>query len=380
MLKFGKATPEHALDRDPARSYTLPARFYTDPEIFQAEREAIFYRGWHMACHANDLAEIGSYVTAAIFDQKVFICRGKDNVLRGFYNVCAHRAHELLAGIGKAKVITCPYHAWSYHLTGELRSARGTEDLPGFDHGEFCLTPVRVETYGHIVFFSLDDDAVTAAETFDGFDAELDAHIPGFADMKRLSTFSSILEANWKVAVDNFLECYHCAPAHPAFADLVDLGTYKSDCHAQYSSHIGSGVRPNNKAYAFDPQAPVQKSAFWWLWPMATVNLTPGDPAASLFWFNPISPTRTELLAISYTPDGKSTPQLDATSKYAGTILSDEDNRLCESVQRGMASRGYRQGRFVVDDARSAVSEHAVHHFHQLVAQALNWRNPAVKA
>ncbi|MBK8159172.1 MAG: Rieske 2Fe-2S domain-containing protein [Rhodospirillaceae bacterium] len=379
MLKVGKAKPEHALDQDPARSYTLPARFYTDPDIFAAEREAIFYRGWHMACHANDLAEVGSYVTAAIFDQKVFICRGKDNVLRGFYNVCAHRAHELLAGSGKAKVITCPYHAWSYHLTGELRSARGSEDLPGFDHGEFCLTPVRVETYGHIVFFNLDDEAKAAADTFEGLDAELDAQIPGFATMQRRQTFSSTIEANWKVAVDNFVECYHCAPAHPAFADLVDLNTYHSTCHAQYSSHIGSGVRPDNKAYTFDPKAPVQKSAFWWLWPMSTVNLTPGDTAVSLFWFNPISPTRTELLAISYTPDGKSTPQLDAASEYAGTILSDEDNRLCESVQRGMASRGYKQGRFVVDAKRSAISEHAVHHFHQLVADALNWRKTGAK-
>lgn len=377
MLKTGSKRRERALDKDPMRSYALPARFYTDPEIFQAEREAIFYRGWHMAGHVSDLAEIGSYVTASIFDQKVFICRGKDNVLRGFYNVCAHRAHELLSGAGKARVITCPYHAWSYHLTGELRSARGAEQLPGFDSGEFCLTPVRVETFGSIVFFNLDDLAPSAAESFAGLDAEIEAHIPGFATMRRLDTFRNVIEANWKVVVDNFLECYHCAPAHPAFADLVDLKAYRSTCHTRHSSHIGSRVRPDNKAYAFDPAASVQKSAFWWLWPMSTVNLIPGDSAASLFWFNPISPTRTELLAISYTPDGKSTPQLDAANEYAGTILSDEDNRLCESVQRGMASRGYTQGRFMVDADRSELSEHAVHHFHQLVADALNWRNSA---
>lgn len=378
MLKVDPGKREHPLDSDPARSYTLPARFYTDPDIFAAEREAIFFRGWHMAAHASDLAEIGSYVTASIFDQKVFICRGKDNVLRGFYNVCAHRAHELLSGTGKARVITCPYHAWSYHLTGELRSARGSEDLPGFDHGEFCLTPVRVEVFCSVVFFNLDAGAASAAETFAGLDAEIETHAPSFAGMQRLNTFSNTIEANWKVVVDNFLECYHCAPAHPAFADLVDLTTYRSECQAAYSSHIGNAGRPQNKAYAFDPKAPVQKSAFWWLWPMGTINLVPGDPAVSLFWFNPISPTRTELLAISYTPDGKSTPQLDAASEYAGTILSDEDNRLCESVQRGMASRGYRQGRFVVDAERTAVSEHAVHHFHQLVAGALNWRKSAV--
>lgn len=371
MLKFDAKRPERALDQDPARSYTLPARYYTDPAIFAAEKEAIFYRGWHMACHANDLSEVGSYVTASIFDQKVFICRGKDNVLRGFYNVCMHRAHELLSGTGKAKVITCPYHAWSYHLTGELRTARGAEQLPGFDFGEFCLTPVRVETFGHIVFFNLDDEAPSTASQFEGFDVELETHIPAFAGMQRLNAWQSVVEANWKVVADNFLECYHCAPAHPAFADLVDLKTYHSECHAKYSSHIGGKVRPDNKAYTFDPTAPVQMSAFWWLWPMGTVNLMPGDPAVALFWFNPISPTRTELHAVSYTPDGKMTPQLQRASQYAGAILSEEDNSLCESVQRGMASRGYHQGRFVVDPERSEISEHAVHHFHQLVAQAL---------
>lgn len=371
MLKFDAKRQERPLDRDPAQSYTLSARYYTDPAIFAAEKEAIFYRGWHMACHANDLREIGSYVTASIFDQKVFICRGKDNVLRGFYNVCKHRAHELLTGTGKTHLITCPYHAWSYALTGELRSARGAEKLPGFEFGEFCLTPVRVETYGHIVFFNLDDEAPSAEIQFEGFDAELETHIPAFADMQRMSTFTSVVEANWKVIADNYLECYHCAPAHPAFADLVDLTTYHSACHANYSSHIGGAVRSDNKAYKFDPTAPVQMSAFWWLWPMGTVNLMPGDPAVGLFWFNPVSPTRTELHAISYTPDGKMTPQLERASQYAGAILSDEDNRLCESVQRGMASRGYHQGRFVVDPERSEISEHAVHHFHQLVARAL---------
>src|SRR5207237_8989038 len=144
---------------DPARSPALPARVYTSPVIFAAEREAIFVRGWHMAGHISDLPEAGSYITAAVHDQKVFICRGKDGELRGFYNVCAHRAHELLTGAGQVKVITCPYHAWSYHLTGALRSARGTESQEGFDAGEICLTRVRVETLGPIVFFNLDPAA-----------------------------------------------------------------------------------------------------------------------------------------------------------------------------------------------------------------------------
>ena len=125
MPRWDTLLEDRPLERDPARSLTLPSHLYTSPEIFARERETIFFKSWHLAGHVSDLPEPGSYITAAIHDQGVFICRGKDGRLRGFYNVCAHRAHELLTGTGRARVITCPYHAWSYHLTGELRSARG---------------------------------------------------------------------------------------------------------------------------------------------------------------------------------------------------------------------------------------------------------------
>ena len=371
MAKLQTLPNELPLASDPSRSPTLPARFYTAPEIFAAERETIFLCGWHVAGHISDLPETGSFITAAVYDQRVFICRGKDGELRGFYNVCAHRAHELLSGKGRAKVITCPYHAWSYHLTGKLRSARGTEKQAGFPAGDICLTPVRVGTLGPIVFFSLDPKAPDLEEQFGGLVDELDTHIPGFAEMKPLTAGSSTIEANWKVATDNFLECYHCAPAHPAFADLIDLATYRSVCQRHYSTHIGRVGKEKNKAYDVPAGAPVQQSAFWWLWPMATINLMPGDMAVTLFWFNPLGPTRTEQRWTTYTASGKSTPGLEAYARYSAGVLSPEDNRLCESVQRGLASRGYRQGRFVVDPEHSAQSEHAVHHFHWLVAEAL---------
>jgi len=371
MPRRESLTEDRPLDSDPARSPTLPSHLYTSAESFAREREAIFFRSWHPAGHVTDLPEVGSYVTAAIHDQSVFICRGKDGALRGFYNVCSHRAHELLKGTGCTRVITCPYHAWSFHLTGELRSARGSDDMKDFDSREFCLTPVKVETLGPLVFYNLDAEAPPLAPSAGGLLAELEAEIPGFSQMKRVSAGSSPIEANWKVGVDNYLECYHCAPAHPAFADLVDLASYRSVCHGTYSSHIGRRVRARNKAFAFDPEAPVQLSAFWWLWPMCTVNMMPGDPAFVLFWWNPLSPTRSDQCYIAYTPDGRRTPQLERASAYSAQTLGIEDNQICESVQCGLASRGYRQGRFIVDAEHSSSSEHAVHHFHRLVAEAL---------
>ncbi len=122
-------TPLHA---DPAKSHTLPGWAYTDAELFERERTAIFDRGWHYAGPLSALAKAGDYITAGLLDQNIIVIRGKDGELRGFYNVCQHRAHELLKGRGCAKVITCPYHAWSYHADGRLRSARGTENIDRF--------------------------------------------------------------------------------------------------------------------------------------------------------------------------------------------------------------------------------------------------------
>lgn len=140
--KVVHAFRERRLNADPARSYTLSARYYTSPEIFEREREAVFFRSWIYAGHAEDLREPGSYITTMVLDQNILIARGKDMTLRAFYNVCSHRAHELLKGAGRAKVITCPYHAWSYHLDGRLRTARGSEKVESFDAAEFCLKPV----------------------------------------------------------------------------------------------------------------------------------------------------------------------------------------------------------------------------------------------
>ena len=122
------------------------------------------------------------------------------------------------------------------------------------------------------------------------------------------------------------------------------------------------------------PEAPVQRSAFWFLWPMSTINLMPGDMAVTLFWFNPLSPdphrsARHHLYAGRQIDAGRWRP-MPAT---APRCWSRRTTALCESVQRGLASRGYRQGRFVADAERSAISEHAVHHFHSLVAEALGF-------
>ena len=362
---------EKRLHADPAHSYTLPSRYYTSAQIFEQERELVFFRSWQYVGHVEDLPEVGSYLTCNVLDQNLFVTRGKDHQLRAFYNVCSHRAHELLRGTGKARVITCPYHAWSYHLDGALRTARGSEKVDGFNKDEFCLKEVRIETFGPLIFVNLDPDAVPLAEQSGDLMTELRHYIPDLDRLTKAATASWVVEANWKVIVDNFLECYHCEPAHPAFAQLVDMDSYRSKTHGIYSTHVSRSGKPDNKAFKFDPNDDSQFGAFWWLWPTTTINVAPGASNMAMFYLKPLGPNRTLEITDYYFMNKDLSEQQKARIEYANDTLTIEDNNLCEAVQRGLHSRGYTQGRFIVDRDRSQISEHAVHHFHQLVASAL---------
>ena len=362
---------EKKLHPDPARSYTLPSRYYTDPAIYAREAEAVFFRNWLYAGHVSDLPRPGCYKTVDILNQSVILLRGKDGEIRAFYNVCQHRAHELLRGKGEAKVITCPYHAWSYHLTGELRTARGSEKAEGFRKEEFCLKPVRLEALGPLLFINLDPAAIPLAEQAPGLLAEFRQHIPAFDRLIKTDGSASEVQANWKTVVDNYVECYHCNNAHPAFAQLIDLDSYKIVTEGIYSSQLGKSGRPDNAAFAFSKDDPVQVGAFWWLWPTFTMNVTPGEHNMTLFWMVPLGPERTLQLSENFHLVAESNPSRAARRAYGRNIISAEDNGICEAVQRGLNSKGYSQGRFMVDLEHGDATEHAVHHFHMLYADAM---------
>jgi choline monooxygenase len=364
--------PMTPLDADPARSFTLPGWAYTDPAVFEREKEAIFFRSWHYAGALENLARAGDYVTARILDQSVIVIRGKDGELRGFYNVCQHRAHELLQGRGNAKVITCPYHAWSYRADGRLRTARGTENVDGFDASAFCLKPVKVEEFaGKFVFYNLDLDAAGLNEQAGDLAVELRGEIVAFDRIRYAFEHGGPIRSNWKVAVDNYLECYHCGPAHPAFADLVDMKSYRTRTDRIWSSQKGGLGRPDNKAYPVGPDDPEREALFWWLWPTTTFNVLPGSPGMSVFNFLPDAVDRCITVGERFYLPGRNAPADEARVTYVREVLGPEDVSLCESVQRGLASQGYGQGRFIVEENGGEVSEHAVHHFHRLVAAAL---------
>lgn len=372
MSMFDRAEFEalkEGYDPAPERSYSLHADSYLDPRILEAERVSIFHRSWQFLCHGEKLRDCGDYVATDIQGMSVFAVRDGEGVLRAFYNVCKHRAHELVRGAGRKKLITCPYHAWTYHLDGRLRTARETGDMEDFDKRDFCLTAVRVETFCGLVFINLDPEAAPLKEQSGDLAKEVMAYAPDLDSLTFAHRLSYKIKANWKIIVDNFLECYHCPVAHRDFCSLVEMDSYKVTTHGIYSSHMAKAGRTGNTAYGVEG-ASVTDHAVWYLWPNTTLMRYPGRGNFMVWKFIPVGPDETieefDFFLESAAPNDAEREAI----KYIDEVLQVEDIGLVESVQRGMRTPAFKQGRYVVDKSGSGMSEHAVHHFHGLVLEA----------
>jgi phenylpropionate dioxygenase-like ring-hydroxylating dioxygenase large terminal subunit len=358
---------------DAARSYTLPGSVYTDPAVYEAEKAAVFHKSWIFAGACNALAEPGCYTTVQIAGQNIVVVRGTDRRVRAFYNVCSHRAHELLTGSGRTGKIVCPYHAWSYELDGKLRSSKPFAQVAEFDTREFCLKAVRLEEFLGFLFINLDPAARPLAEQAAGLDEDIRKYCREPETLKFAGRLTFDIRANWKNVVDNFQECYHCPGAHPALVQLFDHGVYRTRNFGIASSHIAPG-RDDNAAYKFDPGAPGAQTFYgaWLLWPNLTLNVFPGRRNISFMHIMPTGPETTLEHWDFFLEDERPNAEEQAAMDYVKQVLQPEDIGLVESVQRGLHSKGYTQGRFVVNSRLDSFSEHGVHHFQSMWLRAMN--------
>jgi len=354
---------------DPSRSLSLRKEAYVSPAWFDADRSAILSRSWQWVCHVEKLRDPGSYVTVDIAGHPIAIVRDKAGALRAFYNVCKHRAHALLSGEGTTTRIMCPYHAWVYGLDGRLVRAPHTENLPDFQPKDICLDEVQVEAFCGFVFVNLDPDAAALSTQSGDLETEIRHWAPDIEKLTFGHRLTYDIKSNWKNVVDNFLECYHCPTAHKDFCDLVDMDTYKVTTHGIYSSHMADAGQGANSAYDVS-NATVRTHAVWWLWPNTCLMRYPGRSSMIVLNVIPAGPDRT-LETYDFFLE---TPEPDAMEqdaiRYLDEVLQVEDINLVESVQRGMSTPAFTQGRIVNDPDGSGKSEHAVHHFHGLVLGA----------
>jgi phenylpropionate dioxygenase-like ring-hydroxylating dioxygenase large terminal subunit len=362
-------TTDLASDLD--RGLSLPASWYTDPAILDLERERIFLRTWQYVGRIAQVAEVGDYFTAVVFDLPVVIVRGEDG-LRAFVNVCRHRRHLVMSGAGNKKALQCPYHAWTYGLDGCLRAAPRSEREKGFDKEKLPLLPLRLDTWGPWVFVNPDPGAEPLADILGQLPRIIARSGLDPTQLQFWQRDEWVRNANWKAMLENYLECYHCPTQHPGFSAIIDVDpdTYSLQPHEWFLSQVGpvrSAVLDgtSKKEIAYDARGPLTQSQYHFLWPNITININPGFPNLSIDVWIPDGPERTRGFSEQYF--GAHVPEDFAREMMAfDDQVGAEDDALTDSVQRGLRAGVPAQGRFLVE------SEQLVIRFQRLVLSALS--------
>ena len=356
----------------PVRS--LEARYYTDPAVFAAEKAGLLARTWQFGGHASQLKNPGDYFTFDMADESLFCIMGRDGLIRTFYNVCQHRAHQLVQGAGTTRVVVCPYHAWTYELTGELRAGPNIRAVEGFDRASVCLTEVRTEVFLGFIFVNLDPQAKPMDDWFPGARAEIEEFVPHWADLAPLEWVEIPESCNWKVSVENYSECYHCPMNHPTFATgVIKPETYDIQPQGHCLRHTTQCQGPEAMTYPVDlasnPRAGDYSS--WYLWPMFSFQVYPGNVLNTYHW-RAVDADHVVVWRGWYTPGGADDEVIRRLAVQDRATTVQEDIHLVESVQRGLKSRGYVPGPLVVDPNCGVNSEHSVMALQQWMREAID--------
>jgi choline monooxygenase len=334
---------------------TLPAEWYFDEGIYQRERATIFGRSWIYVAHTSELVKPGDYITSEIAGHPIFLIIDKTGALRGYHNLCRHRASPLLfEASGRASVgaLVCPYHGWSYDLNGDLTNAPQFPDLTQEMCKDLSLHSLQVQTHRGLIFVNLAKDAQPFAEwlgpvakTIETSGYPLESYT-AHRKMVREGNF------NWKTWMDGFQECYHCPTVHPAFHRDFKLKEYRIENREQYSIH-SCERKTTSASGTFEGL---------WLWLFPNLGFPCYEPCYYTLQVNPQSSRKTQL---TYTFHFR-----DADSKEAGEFMqfiddvTKEDMKIVTRVQQNLEAGIYTQG--VLNPDR----ENGVMYFHSLVRAA----------
>lgn len=388
--EFERMQKQHSEWRlgDPETATTLPSRYFYDQEIFDREVETIFYPSWHCVCHRSEIENPGQFVKFDLMDQSILVVRGDDGGVHAHHNVCQHRGTQLVTERrGELnKMIVCPYHAWSYRFDGTLRHAPRTECLKGFDASDYGLPSVRIEEFAGFYFVNLDPNARPIAQEMDGALEAMRPYFPDLDDIAFVEEVDYIVDANWKVIVDNAIEGYHfklSGPVHRELASLIDFDNYTLTPHGLWWDFKGP---PKKVETAFGHAVAGERYQTDWfyniqLWPMTTLYAFPYADVIGTFNQVPLGPEKTLLRFGHYAPKSREQGDLSrAAIKWFNEELGPEDIDLNLAVQKGVRSFGFDQGRYLIDAERSANSEHLLLHFHTLVHGAVTGERTGLAA
>jgi choline monooxygenase len=308
----------------------LAARYYADPDIFAAERQAIFRRHWQMLGPISRLAAPGAYLAVDVAGWKLFALRGEDGVLRGFHNVCRHRGARILQeGEGTCKVLRCPYHNWVYDTDGSLRHAPWFGEDPGFALSQWPLESAQLAQWRGLLFIAIEPEIDLLDQLGD---------LPGEVAEFPIESYTAVEQhrfdagSNWKTYTDNFVEGYHIPGIHPGFLKVIDFSNFAT-------------VALNGVVRMTSPQrdGSIYGGKWLWMWPNWTLSIFPDGMNTSRI--NPVSVDATQIIYDFYFADTSpgALPERRRTIDATCAIVT-EDFQVCEQTQKNYASGGYTPG------------------------------------
>lgn len=346
-------------ERPPWQS--LPWSWYSDPAVEQVEQAQLFARSWQYFSSTEQLQSAGDFVAGEHGKVPVVVVRGHDRTLRGFLNVCRHRGTRVCVGAGNRPTLQCPYHAWTYELDGRLRSAPRSGREPDFDPGGLGLRPVKVDTWGPMVFVNLDR---AASPLSDALGTLPDLVATAGVDVSALRVYQRApyeIAANWKIVLENYLECYHCPVAHPGLSAVIEVGPsrYELAEAGPILSHRTS-LRDKRRSEPYELDGAVAGGSYYLVWPSMTVDINPGHPNLAISTVYPDGPLRTYGVTDNYFGQGVEPEWAEAMMAFDRQVGT-EDQQLVEAAQIGLANGIIDHGRLLLDSERLlAVFEHRV--------------------
>ncbi len=359
------------------RAQTLASRFYTDPSILEIEKERIFRRSWQLVgtltkvCgevngNKRTISDPETFFTTDIAGEPIVVVRDKNGTLRAFSNVCRHRAGPIALGSGCNNVLRCGYHGWTYTLDGRLIGTPDVDGVEFFDRSTMGMFPLRLETWEEFIFVNFDSNAVPLSEYL----GKIPEQASGFPlkGLQLAERRDYVIECNWKVYVDNYLEGYHIPIAHPGLMREIDYARYRTDTyryHSQQFAPIRALKQEDAPERLYTPGAGLGEALYFWVFPNLMLNIYPDNVQTNLIV--PLSHEKTLTIFEWFFHNSASDENRERIKRSIAFSeeVQKEDIGLCEHVQRGLRSVTYDRGRY------SVKRENGVHHFHMLLGEFL---------
>ena len=344
-----------ATSADPLDGMSLPGWLYHDPEFLEAEKHALLRAAPQVVCHESEIAAPGDWRSLEYLGDSVIVIRGDDGKFRAFANVCRHRGSRLVDGeAGCAKVLTCPYHAWSYGRDGVLVGVPHRAEYPGLDPDTLGLVPVALERWNGFLFVTLEPGAPSVAEMMAPYETEVAPY--RFEELRAIGRVTLRSRAlNWKTIADNYSDGLHIPIGHPGLTRLfgrsyqIEAREHVDRMEGELRADVSDNVA--ERAYQqFLPEAthlPTshrKKWLYYKLFPNVAFDIYPDQ--VDFMQFLPVSATETVIREISYAlPDDRR--EMKAARYLNWRInrrVNQEDTELIARVQAGMGSPNYIAG------------------------------------